>query len=58
MCDSTSFAFNIDQICHILITCDNTYIMKSKDELVFVDFFFHLISLCYLRLILHVTCSS
>jgi hypothetical protein len=24
---------------HILFTCDNTYIMESKDELVFDDFF-------------------
>jgi hypothetical protein len=26
---------------YILIACDNTYIMESKDELVFVEFFFH-----------------
>jgi hypothetical protein len=42
---STSFAFNSDQNSHILVACENTNIMESKDELVFVDFFFHPISL-------------
>jgi hypothetical protein len=39
--DNTSFAFNCDQNHFILVTCDNMYTMKLKDELVFVDFFFH-----------------
>jgi hypothetical protein len=34
-----SFVFNSDQNGHILVACDNTYTMESKDELVFVDFF-------------------
>jgi hypothetical protein len=42
---NTSFAFNSDQNNHILIRCDNMYTMESKDELLFVDFFFHLIPL-------------
>ncbi len=42
---STSFALNIDQNNCILIACDKTYIMESKDELVFVDFFFNPIPL-------------
>ncbi len=37
---STSFAHIYDQNNCILVACDNTYIMKSKDELVFVSFFF------------------
>ncbi len=40
-CGSTSFVINCDQNSCILVTCDNTYIMESKDEFVFVDFFFH-----------------
>jgi hypothetical protein len=42
---NTPFALNNDQNNHILITCDNTYTMESKDELVFVDFFVHSIPL-------------
>jgi len=37
--DNTLFAFNCDQNSHILIICDNMYIMESKDDLVFVFFF-------------------
>jgi hypothetical protein len=44
-CSNTSFAFKSDQNSCILITCDNTYIMESKDELVFVDFFVYLMPL-------------
>jgi hypothetical protein len=40
-CGNTSFAFNCDQNNCILIPCDNMYIMESKDEFVFVEFFFH-----------------
>ncbi len=40
---NTSFAFNYDQNNYILVACDNTYTMESKHDLVFVDFFFHLI---------------
>jgi hypothetical protein len=36
---------NSDQNSCILVTCDNTYTMESKDELVFVDFFVHPIPL-------------
>jgi hypothetical protein len=32
---------NCDQNSYIVVTHDNTYTMKVKDELVFVDFFFH-----------------
>jgi hypothetical protein len=45
ICGSTLFAFNSDQNSHILITSENMNIMESKDELVFVDFFFHPIPL-------------
>ncbi len=36
---------NCDQNSCIVVTCDNTYTMESKDELVFVDLFFHPIPL-------------
>jgi hypothetical protein len=36
---NTSFALNNDQNSHILVACDNTYTMESKDELVLIDFF-------------------
>jgi hypothetical protein len=42
---NTSFAFNSDQNSHILITSENTNTMESKDELLFVDFFFYSIPL-------------
>jgi hypothetical protein len=42
---NTSFAPNSDENSCILVTCDNTYTMESKDELVFVDFFVHPIPL-------------
>jgi hypothetical protein len=29
-----------DQNSYIIVACDNMYTMESKDELVFVDFFF------------------
>ncbi len=32
---------NCDKNSYITVACDNTYIMESKDELVFVDFFFY-----------------
>ncbi len=32
--------FNCDQSNYFIVACDNTYTMESKDELVFVDFFF------------------
>jgi hypothetical protein len=41
MCDNTSFVFNSDQNSYILVACDNMYTMESKDEFLFVDFFFH-----------------
>ncbi len=37
--------FNCDQNSCIVVACDNTYTMKSKNEHVYVDFFFHLIPL-------------
>ncbi len=37
--------FNCDKKSYIIVTCDNMYTMESKDELVFVDFFFHAIHL-------------
>ncbi len=40
-CGNTSFAFNNEQNSHILVACANTYTMESKDELVFVAFFFY-----------------
>jgi hypothetical protein len=48
-CDNTSIAFDYDQNNCILVTCDNTYTMESKDEFVFVDVFFHSIPfvICY-----------
>jgi hypothetical protein len=39
--DNTSFAFNYHQNSCILFACDNTYTMKSKDDFIFVEFFFH-----------------
>ncbi len=33
--------FNCDQNSFIVVACDNMYTIESKDELVFVDFFFH-----------------
>ncbi len=36
---------NCDQNSYIVVACDNTYTMELKDELVFVDFFFHPIPL-------------
>jgi hypothetical protein len=53
---NTSFAPNNDQNSCILIACDNTYTMESKDELIFVDFFVH--PSCCLQLISHVTCPK
>jgi len=44
-CGNTSFTLNRDQNSRILIACDNTYTMESKDEFVFVDFFIHPIPL-------------
>jgi hypothetical protein len=38
---------NCDQNSCIVVTCDNTYTMGSKDGLVFVDFFFHSIPLSF-----------
>jgi hypothetical protein len=38
---------NCDQNNCIIIACDNTYTMESKDELVYVDFFFHPIHLSF-----------
>ncbi len=38
---NTSFALNCDLNSCILFTCDNTYTMESKDDFVFVEFFFH-----------------
>jgi hypothetical protein len=35
---NTSFVLNCDQNNCMLVTCDNMYIMESKDELVFADF--------------------
>jgi hypothetical protein len=58
ICDTTSFSLNSDQNCHILIACNNMYTMKLKDELVFLDFFFHPIFFCCLQLILYATYSS
>ncbi len=47
MCGNRSFAFNSDQNNCILVACDNMYTMESKDEFVFVDFFFHPIPLSF-----------
>jgi len=38
---------NCDQNSYIVVTRDNTYTMEVKDELVFVDFFFHPIFLMF-----------
>jgi hypothetical protein len=38
----------------ILVACDNTYTMESKDELVFVDFFIHPIPLSFVT---NITCD-
>jgi len=38
--DSTSFVLNYDQNSYILVTCDNTYTMGSKDEMYLLIFFF------------------
>jgi len=38
----------------MLIACDNMYTMESKDELVFVDFFVHPISLSFAT---NITCN-
>ncbi len=46
-CGNTSFALNSDQNSCILITCDNTYTMESKDEFAFVDIFVHPIPLSF-----------
>jgi hypothetical protein len=50
----TSLPLNSDQNSLILITCDNMFTMESKDELVFVDFFFHLIPLSF---VINITCD-
>jgi hypothetical protein len=48
MYGSTSFAFNCDQNNCILITCDYTCSMESKDELCICWFFFHPIPLSFM----------
>ncbi len=53
---NTSFALNYDQNSCILVTCDNTYIMESKDEFVFVDFFFIQYLLSFTINLSHVIC--
>jgi hypothetical protein len=49
---STSFALNCDQNSCILVACDNTYTMKSKDEMYLLTFFSYN-TFCHLRLIYH-----
>jgi hypothetical protein len=51
---NTSFAPNNDQNSCILIACDNTYTMESKDELVFVDFLFIQYPLSF---VINITCD-
>jgi hypothetical protein len=51
---NTSISLNSDQNSCILVTCDNMCIMESKDELVFVDFFVHLIPLLFAS---NITCN-
>jgi hypothetical protein len=51
---STSFAFNSDQNNCILVACDNTYTMESKDELTIVDFFIHPLLLSFA---INITCN-
>jgi hypothetical protein len=50
----TSFALNSDQNSRILVACDNTYTMESKDELTFVDFFVYPIALSFAT---NITCD-
>ncbi len=53
---ATHNLFNCDQNSCIVITCDNTYTMESKDELLFVDFLFHPITPYRLQLMSHAIC--
>jgi hypothetical protein len=45
---------NNDQNSCILVACDNTYTMESKDEVVFVDFIVHPIPLLFVT---NITCD-
>jgi hypothetical protein len=51
---NTSFAPNSDQNSCILVACDNTHVMESKDEVVFVNFFIHPIPLLFAT---NITCD-
>jgi hypothetical protein len=53
---STWFAFNCDQNSCILVTCDNTYTMKSKDEMYLLTFSFIQYSLSFATSLSHATC--
>jgi hypothetical protein len=48
-------SFNSDQNSCILVSCDNTYIMESKRELVFFYCFVHPIPLSFA---INITCDS
>ena len=48
----TSLALNCDKNSCILVACDNTYTMKSKDEMYLLTFFSYN-TFCHLRLIYH-----
>jgi hypothetical protein len=55
---STSFALNCDQNSCILVTCDNTYTMESKDEMYLLIFFFIQYLLSFATNLSHTTCLS
>jgi hypothetical protein len=47
-------AHDLPSIVTKIVACDNTYTMKSNDELVFVDFFVHSIPLLF---VINITCN-
>jgi hypothetical protein len=55
-CGNTSFALNCDQNSCILIACDNTYTMESKDEMYLLIFSFIQYPLSFATNLSHVTC--
>jgi len=49
-------ALNYDQNSCILVTCDNTYTMESKDEMYLLIFFFIQYPLSFVTNLSHATC--
>ncbi len=52
----TSFALNYDQNSCILVACDNTYTMESKDEIYLLTFSFIQYLLSFAINLSHATC--